>query len=504
MRQTRSPASLIRNTFAQSAPLMLGYLFGLISAPVILSGLGIRQFGIWALTGGLAQYAALLNFGAGPAVSRFVAANQDDPDACGEYMAVGVISVTAVGAVLIAAATVAAAPLARAIHGITVTDMRAVLLSSACVLLASMLSTLAAAYPVGLRRMVAPNLGLVVGAVLNFVASVGSIALGGGLRDYAYANAGAGAVSALIVILFVLRVEDSIPFKWPRWRTMSRFLRFSGNTQLVGWADVINYQTDKVVIALAVGPSAAGAYELANRVATAARQVGVYSLSALLPTLSADLARSGMDSIRRRYRRLLTVTVSIGFPPLLLVAAMAPLLLRGWLSHVPRDAAAVLAALSIAYIANVSSGVSYVVGMAAGAPQTAARTAAGTAILNLALTAALAPVFGLWGVLAGTVVALSTGALAQVVLVHRKFSLSLLDYREAVLPTLAAGTLLAVPIAAISYSGIVTNRALAIGTVLVMLVAYVVTYLRFALRTGRVPETVARRFSAGLSAPSAP
>ena len=52
MRQARTPASLVRNTVAQSAPLMLGYLFNLLSAPVILSGLGIRQFGIWALTGG--------------------------------------------------------------------------------------------------------------------------------------------------------------------------------------------------------------------------------------------------------------------------------------------------------------------------------------------------------------------------------------------------------------------------------------------------------------------
>jgi O-antigen/teichoic acid export membrane protein len=170
-----------------------------------------------------------------------------------------------------------------------------------------------------------------------------------------------------------------------------------------------------------------------------------------------------------------------------------------WLSHVPRDAAGVLAALSIAYIANVSSGVSYVVGAAAGAPGIAARAAVGTAALNLALTAALAPLFGIWGVLAGTVVALTAGALAQVVLVHRKFSLSLFDYRDSVLPTLAAGTLLALPIAVISYSGIVTDRALAIVAVLVVSVAYLLAYGRWAFRSGRVPETVARRFSAGLS-----
>jgi hypothetical protein len=41
-------------------------------------GSGLRQFGIWALTGALAQYVALLDLGAGASLSRFIAKHHHD------------------------------------------------------------------------------------------------------------------------------------------------------------------------------------------------------------------------------------------------------------------------------------------------------------------------------------------------------------------------------------------------------------------------------------------
>ena len=74
----RRGPSLLRNTVAQSAPLMVGYIFSFVSAPVVIAGLGLRQFGIWALTGALAQYVALLDLGAGASLSRFIAKHHHD------------------------------------------------------------------------------------------------------------------------------------------------------------------------------------------------------------------------------------------------------------------------------------------------------------------------------------------------------------------------------------------------------------------------------------------
>jgi O-antigen/teichoic acid export membrane protein len=491
----RRAPSLLRNTVAQSTPLMLAYMFSFVSAPVVLAGLGLRQFGIWALTGALAQYVALLDLGVGASMARFVAKHQDDRRACGEYIGLGTLSVCGVSVAMIGAAVITAGPLSRALGGISVAEMRVVLVSSALILFASLLGNVAVAYPVGLRRMVAPNAALVIGATVNFVASVTSILLGAGLQGYALANAAAGSVSALVVIAFVLRSEGEIPMAWPARRRVKEFFAYSVKNQVVRFTELVNYQTDKIVIALAVGPSAAGAYELANRVAAAARQVGVYPLTALLPTLTAEISSHGIDVVRRRYGRLLKITVAVGFPPLILMAAIAPLLLTAWLAQVPPSATIVVAALSLSYLANVSSGVAYVLAAAAGQPGLAARTAIGTAIANLLVTAALARFFGLWGVLAGTVVALSVGALVQVAMIHWRFALPAREYREAVLPTLAVCFTLAAPIALFAYTADVDGRLAAAAFVLVTAAAYIVLFARWAMRNGRLPIRVGRWLS---------
>jgi hypothetical protein len=191
------PASLVKNTAAQSAPKVIGYLFSFLSAPVIVSGLGLKLFGVWALTGALAQYGALLDLGVGVSLARYIAAHQDDRRLCGEYMTIGWLSVAVIAAVLGPLAVLGAAPLRQAVGALSTAQMRVVLCSSAILLCTSMLSSVIAAYPIGRRRMVVPNIGLAIGLAINFAASVGSIALGAKLPGYAMANAGAGLLIAL-------------------------------------------------------------------------------------------------------------------------------------------------------------------------------------------------------------------------------------------------------------------------------------------------------------------
>jgi O-antigen/teichoic acid export membrane protein len=50
---------------------MFGVWFFL--TPVILHGVGATSYGLWALIGSLAAYGALLDFGVGPAVTKYVA-----------------------------------------------------------------------------------------------------------------------------------------------------------------------------------------------------------------------------------------------------------------------------------------------------------------------------------------------------------------------------------------------------------------------------------------------
>jgi O-antigen/teichoic acid export membrane protein len=483
--------SLVRNTIAQSAPLLLGYLYSFASAPIIVAGLGIHQFGIWALTGGIVQYVALLD-AFGPPLSRFIAAHEGDRRACGQYMAIGLLSGLLVSGVAITAALVAAAPLSHQLGGISAGDMRTVAVSSAVLVLVGCVTWGVCAYPVGRRRMVAPNIGLAVGATLNFVASVGSILAGAGLPGYAVANAGAGLVSTVIVIGLVVKLDGPVPLAWPSRDRVVTFFSYASKFQFVRLANLIDFQTDKIVVGFSVGASAAGAYELANRVALAAREVGIYPTTALLPTLTSELNRFGLEHVRQRYARLAEVTAAFGLPALVLTAAVAPILLGAWLSHVPTYSSAVLAALAVAYIADVSSSVGSVVASAAGDPGIAARTAAGTALVNIVLTVALASAFGIWGVLAGTALSLTGGALVLVLLVHRRFSFPALAYVDAVLPPLRTAVLLAIPVAVVAYSHRVTGRGALAGALVVLSALYLAAYGVWVARAGRIPEKITR------------
>src|SRR5947209_262309 len=126
MSERRKPASLVRNTLAQSAGSFSGYIFSFLSAPIVLDGLGLRNFGIWALTGALAQYGALLDLGVGVSLARYIAVHEDDRRLCGEYMAIGWLSVAVIALGLSVLSILSAAPLAHALHGISVASMRTV------------------------------------------------------------------------------------------------------------------------------------------------------------------------------------------------------------------------------------------------------------------------------------------------------------------------------------------------------------------------------------------
>jgi O-antigen/teichoic acid export membrane protein len=300
-------------------------------------------------------------------------------------------------------------------------------------------------------------------------------------------------LSVLVVAVLVIWAEGRLPLSIPERGRIRSFLGFSINAQLVRITNLVNYQTDKVVIAFSVGPAAAGAYELANRVAIAIRSIGVYVNSAMNVELAAIFARYGLERVQARYTRLNEVTAAVAFPPVLLTMATAPLLLGAWLSHAPPNSTAVLVALSSAYLLSVSTGVGYGVAVAVGYPSVAAKSAVGASIANIILTASLAPVFGVWGVLAGTVVALSGGAIAQVIMVHRRFAFPASSYLGAIGPALRTYVILAAPVAVIAYSHLVHHRsgqALLFG---LLSLAYMGACMAWAVRAGRLPPALTSR-----------
>ena len=88
---------VFRNTVAQTAAYVSGYVFGFIIAPVMLARLGLAQFGIWAVTGAFATDAGLVDLGVTKSVERFVAFYhaRDDERSVAECLGLGLLMLRA-------------------------------------------------------------------------------------------------------------------------------------------------------------------------------------------------------------------------------------------------------------------------------------------------------------------------------------------------------------------------------------------------------------------------
>jgi O-antigen/teichoic acid export membrane protein len=441
---------LFSNTLAQSAPTISTFAFGFILAPIMLDRLGLAQFGVWAVTGALAQYLRLLDLGITNSISRFVALYDAEGNrkAVEETVGVGLLAAAGVGLVAIVA-SLAAAPLVQSVLGVLDTEaMRLVLFSSAGIAAANLLAAVITSVPIGLRRMGPPNVAATLGNVVNFLASIAALVLSTHLEVYALANFGASLVALVFAVVALIWVWARPFLRRPTRHRGRAIVGFGIKSQLVVLADLVNVQTDKLIIAALLGPRTAGAYEIGNRVVQGVLSLGILTLSALIPTATADLVKRGGEVIAEYMERYTVRSLAIAFPLFGAVCVSAPYLLEAWLNQVPSDSVAIIVLLSLAFAINLTTGVPMTLVVADGHPGVVAQTAVLLVVLNLGSTLLAAPIFGFWGVLIATVVAQIVVSAIFLVRFHRRYRLRYGPFLEAVAKPAAVTLGLALPIVA--------------------------------------------------------
>jgi O-antigen/teichoic acid export membrane protein len=388
---------------------------------------------------------------------------------------------------------VAAPLLAPSLGVLSAADLRLVLLAAVAIYAFTAYRRVVNSVAVGLRQMVPSNVANVFTNTLNFAFSVGILLLRPDLVAYGAANALSYLVGVGAALVALHRVWGSIPVAWPSARRSREVLGFGVRTQLHAFADVINMQADKIVLAFAIGVRAAASYEIAARVVLAVRSVGLLTISAMIPTVTAHIAQHSRGVVPRLYRRYTRLTVGLSFPLFALTCLTAPFLLRAWLDTVPAHATGVVVLLTLGYLPQMSCEVAMNIATADGRPGLVASTSLITAALNIALTVALAPVFGFWGILGGTVIALAFGSGVFVFRFHRTYRLPLRAYVTAVVPPAA----LALVLAAFVALGVTAlgwerrSRGVSAFMVVAIAVAYLGLYWPIASRLGFLPERLA-------------
>lgn len=484
---------MFRNTLAQSLQFVVTTGFSLVLGPIMLAQLGLTTYGVWAVVGALIVYASLLDAGVARALARFVAYYhaRGESDRVRQCIGLGLVAVTVVGLLLVPAAWLTA-PIVHAAtdRHLSLADTRSIMLASCAIFIAQGYTGALVALPHGLQQMMPPNVMTMIGSTLNFIASVAVLLWSGSLVTYAWANAATEAFTILLVLIAAQRVWRQRLVAFPTRAVVREVLSYSIRVQASWLADLVNMTADRIIIGVFVDVRAAGAYALGASVASGIRSVGVLTVSAMIPTATAEIVDRASSAVRGLFRRYAPLTLGLSFPVFTLGMLSAPFLIMAWLGERPDDAVTVLIVLLAAYAANVATGVPTTTLLADGKPGFVSGNAMATAAVNVALSLALAPLLGLWGVLIGTGVAIIGLSAVLIARFMRLYGLTRADARAAFLPPALLSVGIALPLIplVIATAGLADDRLTALPLLVGVSVLYGLPYWLLASRARLIPE----------------
>jgi len=199
--------------------------------------------------------------------------------------------------------------------------------------------------------------------------------------------------------------------------------RFGGWLQLGGVLELLTYETDAVVISTFVSVARNGTLTLAQKVAgTSTYFAGIAQSSALAALSAAYAAKEGLAAMRRMYTRANRLAVLLGSYIGGFFLGTAPVFLAAWLGHYPGQVSITDGATCLAVIAlmlGLPRPAAAAVIMAMGKVGIGVRAQFAAFMINLVLTIALVGPLGMFGVLLATVVAKAVATGYLLVRFHR-------------------------------------------------------------------------------------
>ena len=232
------------------------------------------------------------------------------------------------------------------------------------------------------------------------------------------------------------------PFALER-EVVVELLKFGGWTQLTNLSTLVNRQVDAILIGSFIAIGTVGLYDLGNKIAQVARTLPLTLLGPLLPAASRIHAQRDHERIARTTlqgsRLLALVTFAIaGF-----FVATASLIMTVWLGKSYPDVATIAVLLIVAFAVNNLTGVGTTIVAAIGLPRYESEYAIAGMVLNIIATAVLGAIFGLYGIIAGTVFGITTSSIWFIWRFHRLLELPIREYLFAWLWRLFTVTVIA-------------------------------------------------------------
>jgi O-antigen/teichoic acid export membrane protein len=402
--------SLSRNVAASVVNAGAAIGSSLVAVPLILGAVGTAGYGVWSLGLALVLYVSILETGLGPAVQRYVAV----ASGAGDRLQVSRL----LWSTLLAYAALGAAGLgllqltAPALAGLF--DLPAGLRPDA----EAMFGDLGFALALALLAAGAGNVlqGLERFKMLAATSAVGAVAFLGAVAALAESDGLPGLAAALAVQngvvllgrLIAVRDVSGAPGAVSR-ATARGVLGFSARLQVTALSELVNWQSDKVVVGLVAPAATVGQLSIGGQFADGGRALAG---AALAPVQSAFAVAAGARDeagLRRSFAQLHRLWLLGVLGAAVVGAASLHPLIEAWLGDGYGTAAVLGAFLVLGSAAGLSTGTGVAYLRAVGRPGLEARYGLVVVGANLLLTIPLAITVGAIGVVIGTLGAYLAG-----------------------------------------------------------------------------------------------
>jgi len=275
----------------------------------------------------------------------------------------------------------------------------------------------------GFQRM---DMQLTASMITQTLTAAGTIAVleaGYGVRGLIVNNLCVAAINTAIMGRYAWKIYPDLRLSVRHWssakaRTM---LGYGTNLQVSKIAQIVTFQTDRIVSLRVFGPLNAAHYDLGVRVNSAARTVTASLVTALIPAVSEMETLSQRDQLAALYERGTKYIVSLAAFLFTFILIFADPLVSAWLGTGYEQTIVFVRILTLGYFANIVTAVASVMTAGLGRTEIDRNYGIVMGVVNIVLTVTLALTVGPYGVAIATSVSLALGSLFFFGAFHRAY-----------------------------------------------------------------------------------
>jgi O-antigen/teichoic acid export membrane protein len=299
--------------------------------------------------------------------------------------------------------------------------------------------------------------------------------------------AGASVPLAIGVISAVVALLKRLPYRFRKevvtLDSVRGFTSLSAYVFLGGIAALVIYSLDRAVLAIFRSPAAVGLYEGPVRAHNFIQQVDIALASPVVPASVRYTALNDVQRTRDLLVRGMRYTLAAAVPLTIAVMILAKPILTVWLGAKFAVAATAMTLLASYWLINGNTSVPGRMLIAAGRIRVLTLYSVAVACLNLGLSIALTPSFGINGVVLGTTISYLLGFPFFLWIVLSTFPVRIAELaREVWLPAYVTGALVAAPLLAIRLTVPLDALAEVVAAGVIAIIVYWAIYYAVWLR----------------------